>query len=250
MSIEPCWLTNQTGAIIRFRPSQLPRLPDHDVDLHIELFNGAVIPGRFHPHPANPYVAGPQVRHFIQSRVPGRSREQALIDVKRRLWRLFEAEPVAAEARRHGVSQTRATRGELNGRDVDRMLAKVDAIAGGRGRRRAYRRLLRPAGLRQLILQLMGTSCQVAQCDAAESMAHDWDDPTAGVAVIEVHHIEEVAKVEDHSPRNLCVICANHHRLIHGFGPWTVVHDGDDVVLAHAAGELRIVRDLSFLADF
>lgn len=247
MPIEPCWLTNQTGAIIRFRPSQVPRLPRADTDLHIELFDGQVVRGRFHLHPANPYVAGPAVRRFITGRVPERSREQALIDVSGHYWRLFEAEPVAVEVRRYGVSSTRAQSGRLSGRDFDRMLTRIDATTQFRGRMQAYERLLRPAGLRQLVIELMGPSCQVRGCDAVEAAIREWGDLAAGLAVVEVHHVEAVAKREDHSPRNLCVLCANHHRLIHRFGPWGILHENDDVIVTRPGRRLRIVRDMSFL---
>ena len=248
MSLEPCWLTNQTGTIIRFRTSQLPRLPDEDVDLTVELFDGRVIPGRFHRHPANPYVAGPRVRRFIQLRVPAHSKEQVLISVIGRHWRLFEPGPVGAEAARYGVDKLRATEGILTGRDLDGILKQIDALGSRSGRREAYERLTRPPALRQLVIGLMGPRCQVEGCHAAQNTAAEWDDEAAALSVLEVHHIEEVAKVEDHSPRNLCVICANHHRLIHGFGPWAVRHEGDDVVLTRGDGHLRIVRDLSALA--
>ncbi len=248
MSLEPCWLTNHTGTIIRFRPLQLPRLPDGDVDLTIELFDGRVIPGRFRRHPANPYVSGQRVRQFIQSRVPAKSREQVLISVIGQRWRLFEPDPVGAEAARYGVDRLRAVHGELTGRDLDGILKQIDAIKSQSGRREAYERLTRPAGLRHMIIGLMGAWCQVDGCHAAQNTAAEWDDEGAARAVIEVHHIEGVAKVEDHSPRNLCVICANHHRLIHGFGPWVVGHQGDHVVLTRGDRHLRIVRDLSALA--
>lgn len=247
MGMEPCWLTNQTGAIIRFRPSQLRRLPRADVDLRVELFDGRVIPGRFHLHPANPYVAGPDVRHFIQSRVASRSREQALIEISGTYWRLFESEPIAVEVKRHGVSGTRASSGSMTGVDLARILARLDAIAEGEPRVREYRRLLRPAGLRQILINLMGTSCQVEGCDAVEQSVRKWGERAAGLAILEVHHIEAVAKRVDHTPQNLCVICGNHHRLIHGFGPWVVEHQGDDVLLTCSGTSMRIARDLSFL---
>ena len=247
MSLEPCWLTNQTGTIIRFRPSQVPRLPDGDLDLTVELFDGQLIAGRFHLHPANPYVAGPQVRQFIRARVPAQSREQALIRVSGSYWRLFEAEPVGETAARYRVSRLRAREGGLTGRDLDRILRQIDAVGDRAGRRAEYERLIRPAGLRQLVIDLMGTECQVQGCDAAQGAAGHWNDVAAGVSVLEVHHIEAVAKVEDHTPKNLCVICANHHRLVHGFGPWTVRHQGDDVILDHRGNHLRIVRDLTLL---
>ena len=247
MSLKPCWLTNHTGTIIRFRQSQLRELPDEDMDLTVELFDGRVIPGRFHRHPANPYVAGQRVRQFIQSRVPAESREQVLISVIGRHWRLFEPGPVVAEVACYGIDKQRATNGSLTGQDLDRILKQIDALSNRSGRREAYERLIRPPGLRQLVIGLMGARCQVERCTAAQSTADEWDDEAAARTVLEVHHIEEVAKVEDHSPINLCVICANHHRLIHGFGPWIVRHEGDDVVLTRRGRELRMVRDLSVL---
>jgi hypothetical protein len=247
VSLEPCWLTHQTGAIIRFRPSQLPRLPADDMDLSVELFDGRVVAGRYHRSSANPYVAGSEVRRFILERVAPRSREQALINVAGAHWRLFEAGPVADQVHQYGVSRRRAERGQITGRDLSRILNRIDGISPRSDRTQAYDRLFRPAGLRQLIIQLMGSSCQVEGCDAAEQAAEEWGDPAAGLAIVEVHHIEALAKVADHSPRNLCVVCANHHRLIHGFGPWSVHHEGDGVVLTKAGGRIFIRRNLSFL---
>ena len=245
--MERCWLTNQTGAIIRFRPSQVSKLPNRDVDLNIELPDGRVIPGRFHLNPKNPYVAGKLVRRFIQSRVPERGREQVLISTIGRHWRLFEAKPLGKLAGQYGVSKKRAREGRLTGKDVARILKRIDSINVRKGRVEKYNRLLRPAGLRQLVLELMGPTCQVECCDAAESAAKKWDDPAASHSILEVHHIEALAKAEDHSPRNLSVICANHHRLIHGFGPWKIRHNGDDVILTRGPKSLRIVRNLSVL---
>ena len=163
-------------------------------------------------------------------------------------WRLFEAKPVGEEAARYGVSRQRAAQGRLTGRDLHRILAQIDALGGRSGRVRAYKRLIRPAGLRQLVIDMMGENCQVEGCDAAQSAADEWDDAAAALSVLEVHHIEAVAKVEDHSPKNLCVICANHHRLIHGFGPWAIRREDDDVILSRGGRYLRIVRDLSALS--
>ncbi len=249
MPIEPCWLTNQTGAIIRFRPSQLRRLPTHDTDLLIKLFDGEVVRGRFHRHSANPYVAGREVRQFIIERVPDRSREQALIDISGRYWQLFETTPVGREVKRYGVSAVRARSGKLTGSDLERILKTIDRITRFKRRLYAYERLLRPPGLRRIVLQLMGASCQAAACTAAETAVDEWGDQAAGIAILEVHHIEAVAQCADHSPRNLCVLCGNHHRLIHGFGPWSIAHANDDIILRHQTRELRIVRDLSFLAN-
>ena len=248
MSVEACWLTNQTGTIIRFRPSQLPRLPDENVGLTVELFDGRVIHGRFEPHPANPYVSGRDVVRFIKERVAPRSNEQVLISVTGRHWRLFKAKPVIDEVACYGVNHQRAALGELTGKDLDRILKKIDALNDQSDRREKYQRLIRPPGLRQMIIELMGANCQVDGCDAAQSTADEWHDTAAALSVLEVHHIEALAKVKDHSPKNLCVICANHHGLIHGFGPWVIRHEDDDVILSREGRHLHIVRDLSTLS--
>lgn len=247
MTLVPCWLTNQTGAIIRFRPSQLGRLPKKDVNIHVALFDGKVVPGRYHLHPANPYVAGPDVRHFIQSRVEPRSREQALIDIAGTFWRLYEAEPIITEVRRHGVSGNRAASGSSSCQDIEKILSQLDSITEQEPRIGEYRRLLRPAGLRRMLIGLMGASCQIEGCKSAENAVAFWGIDAAGLAVIEVHHIEEVAKRVDHTPGNLCVLCANHHGMIHGLGPWSIRHEGDDVILTCGGKSLRIIRNLSFL---
>jgi len=167
MPIIPCWLTNQTGAIIRFRPAQLADLPDEDVDLQVELPNGRVVGGRFHPHPGNPYVAGVEVCRFIQERVPERSREPLLIDVTGSYWRLYEIEDTAVEVRRHRVSSVRATSGDLRETDLGRILRNLDDFRGRTSRRSAYQRLLRPPGLRRMILELFGAVCQIEGCTSA-----------------------------------------------------------------------------------
>ncbi len=247
MSLLGCTLVHHTGTMIRFRPSQLADLPNDDVDVMVELPNRHVVVGHFRRHPANPNISGRALVQYIKRRQPFGRNAAALIDVGGRLWRLYAVEDAVPLAEQARISTSRVRSGNLTGGDLSRLLQLADQWASDRPRRAAYSRLLRPAGLRRMILGLMGTECQVEGCGAAESETERWHDTAAGIAILQVHHIEAIARKADHHPRNVCVICANHHALIHGYGPWTVQHDGDCVVLSTAGGLLRIARDLTCL---
>ena len=249
MPLLPCKLVHRTGTIIRFTTSQLTDLPVGHQDVRVRLPSGQTVDGHFNRHPQNPNVTGPGIVRYIKRNLPPNSNEEALIDVGDGLWILYRL-PGAAAAGDAGFTPAgaqRVGRGTLTGDDLKDVLSKLDQLQRGNERRQAYQRLLRPPGLRRLILELMGASCQVDGCDAAEEFART-HGPAAGPAVVEVHHVEAVARRVDHHPNNLCVLCANHHRLIHGTGSWEIKHDGDDVLLTSAlpgGGVLRIVRDLS-----
>ncbi len=249
MQILPCNLTrSRTYAVIRFNTLQLPNLPRDESDIAVALPNGDVVPAHFNPIRGNPNVTGVLVRRYVLRNVEESRSKPALIDVTGDFWRLYNIDDAVAVAQRERISTQRVKAGALSGADVSRLLARADRYSQAGERRKAYERLLRPSGLRRMILELMGRSCQVDSCTAAEDMERDWRDPAAGVAIVEVHHIEAVAHRVDHHPRNLCIVCGNHHRLIHGFGPWEIEHDGDDVILTRVSRSIRIVRDLSFLS--
>ena len=77
-------------------------------------------------------------------------------------------------------------------------------------------------------------------------LSHDIDLP--GRARPWLHHIEHVARSIDHRPRNLCVLCANHHRFIHYSGEWAVRHDGANVIFTRGARELLVERPTAVFA--
>lgn len=247
MPLLDCALMGHTGAIIRFRPSQLPTLPAKRMHVSVELPNGTVVDGDFNPHHANPYISGAAVRQFILQKVGAGSSRKALIDVSGRHWHLFDLEEVEAVASEFHAHSNRLAKGELAPRDVQQMLNRLDALSGSTERQEGYSRLLRPAGLRRFVLTIFGEDCQIQGCDVARDWRRDWQDAAAGAAILDVHHIEALAQVVDHHPRNLCVVCANHHRLIHGLSPWSVRHESDDVLLGHGSRSLRILRNLASL---
>ncbi len=248
MPLIPCALVYHTGTMIRFQPAQLLKLPPSDEDVEVQLPNGHVVSGHFRRNVANPNVSGREIVAYIKRRLAFGAVERCLIDVSPLIWRVYpleEALPVAHDAR---AAAGGMRRGRLSANDVARLLEWADRNRHSAQRRQAYERILRPAVLRRMLLDFMAHSCQVEGCRATEELIALWGDPAVAVSILEVHHVEAMARCVDHHPRNLCVICANHHRLVHGFGPWAVEHEHDTVVLHHVAGTLRIVRDLSFLA--
>ncbi len=248
MTLIPCTLVHHTGTIIRFTTSQLGSLPPTHKDIRVQLPSDAIVPGHFLRNVHNPNVSGAGVVRYIKQVLGYGERRAALIDVSGSLWRVFNVEDVVEVTSGAHVSATRVRSAKLTGGDLAALLTVADNAALMGARRVEYQHLLRPPGLRQMILSLMGPLCQVEGCGAAQDVQASWGDPAAVLAILEVHHIEAMARTIDHHPRNLCVLCSNHHSLIHGFGPWEVTHDGDDVVLSSNQGSLRIVRNLNFLA--
>jgi len=246
MSLIPCAIVHHTGTIVRFRTSQLPDLPDADCDAALVLPNGSVVDVHFRRHPANPNISGPGLVRYIKRRFKFGEKRPGLLEIAQgHVWRLFDlsqAEPVATTCRLSGLR-----RGQLSPSSLAAALARFDRLHDAKDRRRAYQRLLRPPVLRRLMLGVFGELCQVDLCTASEDTSVYWNDPAAGRAIVEVHHVEALAMRVDHHPHNLCVVCANHHRLIHGFGPWGITHEGDNVLLGRASKQLRIVRDFSVL---
>lgn len=238
----PCKLVHDTGTMIRFRTSQLPELPPSSVDIGVLLPTGRLVDGHFNRHPQNPNISGPELVRYIKGRIAWKAREDILVEQRSPLlWvvhLLDDAEAVATQAR---VPISRIRRGQLRDVDLAQLLALADRERD-RGRRwEAYKRIVRPSGLNRMLVALVGAHCMSDQCDACERFDTDWG-AGSGAVIVEVHHIELVARCIDHSPRNLCVLCANHHRFLHGSGSWTVRHDGPNVVLGRSGRELVIRR--------
>jgi len=212
--------------------------------LQIILPSGRLVGGHFRRNEANPNVSGRELVAYIKRRLRFGEVEDAIVEiVSPSVWRVYltaNAYTIAAGAR---VPRTHVREASITQDDLERLVAIVDAFGNSNRRMAAYQRLLRPAALRRLMLAVAGTSCQVDGCTASQDFAATWGDPAAGRAVVEVHHIEAIARTLDHHPRNLCVLCANHHRFIHGYGVWQVQHGGPNVELAYLRHRLRLVRD-------
>lgn len=238
----PCKLVHDTGTMIRFRTSQLGLLRNASRDIQVLLPTGRVVDCHYNRHPQNPNVSGPDLVGYIKQRIALKEREDVLVEMRTpALWivhLLADAIAVAGEAH---VPVGRVRAGALQPQDLAALLGLADR-ENERGRRiGTYKRVLRPAGLRRLMVGVVGAKCMVDDCGACEQFDTDWG-AESGEVIVEVHHIEEVARTIDHHPRNLCVLCANHHRFVHNSGSWTVRHDGPNVVFGRGAREMLIVR--------
>jgi predicted HNH restriction endonuclease len=132
--------------------------------------------------------------------------------------------------------------GAIDKADFQKLVELADRERDRGTRIRTYKRILRPSGLRRLVVNLVGAKCMVHECQETERYRNTWGECGARV-IVEVHHVEEVAKTNDHRPRNLCVLCANHHRLLHGLGMWNVEHIGPNVRLSRDTTQLIIERN-------
>lgn len=248
----PCKLVHHTGTMIRFRTSQLGDLPKASQDVALLLPTGRIVTGRFNRNLKNPNVSGESLVQYVKRRLGFGEREDVLLERRRAdLWVLHLLKDAVAAAEDVKLSPTgihRVREGALKFHDLAALVNLADH-EDQRGRRvQEYKRVLRPAGLRRLVLNAVGASaCMVRDCDASEHFEAAWG-AGSGAVIVEVHHVEQVARAVDHHPRNLCILCANHHRFVHGSGSWTVRHDGPDVILGRANHELVIRRPDTFAA--
>lgn len=198
----PCRLVHHTGTMIRFTTGQLGQLPTNDADCVLELPDGALVRGHFRRHPNNPYIGGPQVVRWIKSWVPHNVPADASVHqvgAGNRL-RLTIAMPVTGAAaeddapKRRVVSQAR----------------KLSRIPESGRRRRSYEAWERNPYLRTVALSAWGTACQVTDCTLLATV------PSHILPrMVDVHHLNHVAKGGTDSPLNICILCVVHHQLIH-----------------------------------
>ncbi len=241
----PCKLVHDTGTMIRFRPRQLAVLPPVTTDINLLLPKGRMVAGRFLRNPRNPNISGTELVRFIKRRIKFGEREDVLIEpLSPNYWVLHlvkDAYAIATEAR----VITRVKSGSLRLTDLASLLALADRESNYGRRVRTYKRILRPSGLRRLVIGLVGARCMVEDCQACQGFHDYWGAPSDEV-IVDIHHIEMMARIIDHHPRNLCVLCANHHRLVHGIGPWVIHHDNSDIIMRRDSHEMIIRRPTTF----
>lgn len=238
----PCKLVHDTGTMLRFRTSQLGLLPHASRDVHLLLPTGRIVGAHFNRHPQNPNLSGRDLVRYIKRRLAFGAREDVLIEqLSTNLWTLHLLADAVEIGNAAQLPACTMRAGTLRPVDLSAILAMADR-EGERGRRvRTYRRVLRPAALRRLILGVVGATCMIEGCDACEFFDDEWG-VGSGTMIVEVHHIEHVARTIDHHPRNLCVLCANHHRFVHGSGAWSIHHDDANVIFRRNGQEMTVVR--------
>lgn len=196
-----CRLVHHTGTMIRFTTGQLDKLPVADVDCKVELPDGANVDGRFRRHPQNPYIGGPGIVRWIKSWVPYNVPTDAVVHQSgtgNRV-RVEVVSPIGAAA-----LDLAATRKVLRRAKSLRSVGQADR------RRKMYAAWERDPNLRGVVLAAWGSVCQVAGCGYLATVpAH------IRANMVDVHHLNHVAKGGTDSPMNVCVLCVVHHQLIH-----------------------------------
>lgn len=216
----------QTGAFIRFTTSQLPSLPPAEMDCTVVLPHGRVVRGHFNRNRKNPNINGAELRRWILANVPRRrSLEVRVSETSAGRIAILPAEAVPA--------------GEGLGPEIAAL-----AEAPAERRRAEFERWERSPSLREKLLSIWAHVCQVEGCSTLTEF------PEADrIAALEVHHLEHVGDGGTDGIMNLCLICANHHRLIHlGRPPAALLSSGaTEVRVGVGSVALIIRRDLGVL---
>ena len=238
-------LTKSTGTILRFRPSQIGQLPPADRAVEVVTPDGGTLSAKFHRHVQNPYFAGAEIRHWIIQQCPGTNRRDThMYELVRYSAYLVETDEDVAGAL-DSVHRTvqHPTSAPAQALDAWTQLRRV-----GDSFRRAPRKIRSSMATRyeadpklsRLVKECFGYDCQVEGCRGLPGVD--------GKNFVEAHHLEHLSRGGAHHPHNLCVLCANHHRLLHRDANVRVLtRIGDDVVIRHSEGRLWVRRDLSKL---
>jgi hypothetical protein len=218
-------LVYDTGSYIRFRTSQLGSLPRADVDCPIRLPDGAVVVGRFHMHPQNPYIGGRALVGWIKGWLAFGDRADVIL------------EEGVGPLRLRIIAPAQATDQQLRTRVAARSRTLL-ALPSSVRRRRTYSAWERNPLVRRLVLETYGPDCQVARC-----LVQSHFPAVATVLIADVHHLDAVSVGGSDSPLNLAVLCVAHHVLVHR-GQSRMLETGlDGAVIESAAGPLEILRD-------
>lgn len=226
----PAMLVHHTGSMIRFTTAQLPNLPTQDTDCHLLLLDGTSVEGRFHLNPANPYIGGQSLVRWIKT------------------WTQFNR-PLAVTVEQVGRGNQLRLRTAGNRSPSIHEQAKVRrttlrlARMETARRRREYSTWERDSALRKVALLAWRPKCQVRGCTSGEGLP-DALLPT----ILEVHHLIFVSSKGSDSPLNVCLLCANHHALIHRSSASRIImNDATNVQVAVDGITLQIDRDVSAL---
>ena len=128
---------------------------------------------------------------------------------------------------------------ETKKRRVVTRARKLKQVPQAERRRRLYGAWERDPNLRSIALSAWGPTCQVVGCTFLATVPGHIRHK-----MVDVHHLNHVARGGTDSPLNICVLCVVHHQLIHRAPTSTLQSwdlDGSTVVVNGLT--LTIVRD-------
>ena len=218
-------LVHHTGSMLRFRTSQLRFLPTDDIDCNITLMDGKTIQGRFHRHRQNPYIGGRELVGWIKQWVIWNNPQSVLV----------QQVGTGMNIRLRPTDGVSVLTSE--GRNVRRRLLRYGGIKDIVRRRREYTAWERDPALRKFILDIWGSRCQVEGCNSATDLPRH-----LASNVLDVHHINSVARGGSDSTSNLCLICASHHVLLHRSPSMRVLSNGPEEIRIAVNGMRLVIR--------
>lgn len=227
-------LVHHTGTMIRFTTSQLGHLPKQDKGVTIALSDGTELACKFHRHPANPYIAGPQLVKWIKSWIPFRQKEQAIVrEEKEGYYTLLLSSPLK--------------KSKEENEELQKLLKRFRKASERppEERRKKYDVIIRQRINSDLVKKCFGHKCQVENCEFLANVSEE-----LYMFLSEVHHLEHLGVSGDNSPYNLAILCANHHAIFHRDKTAKVEKiEGDHMLISYNKGQKKvwIRRNLSLL---
>ena len=225
---------HHSGTFLRFAKGGRASLPSTSQDVELVMPDGMTLTGRLNATAAFPYIRGPELVRWIKSWFAyGTGRPVVIADPGTGpiTVRFAAAAPVSVSG-----SHRRRIRRRLIG-------------LGGTGTRtrQTYERWERDPALREAVLAVWGSTCQVTRCRAAARLAG-----TLAEHVVDVHHLRSVSRGGSDSGLNLVVLCVLHHALLHRAPTQTirtsdarrVEIEVDGVILQIRRDAFRLMRSL------
>jgi hypothetical protein len=217
---------HHTGTFLRFPLGARASLPSASQDVELVMPDGVALTGRFNATAAFPYIAGAELVRWIKGWFAyGAGRDVVIANPGRGpiVVRFAEAPSVTLPS-----PERRLIRRRLMG------------LGGNRPRtRQTYERWERDPALRQAVLSVWGSTCQVLRCRAPARLAGS----LAG-RVVDVHHLRSVSRGGSDSGLNLVVLCVLHHALLHRAPKQTIrTSDAQRVEIEVNGVILQIRRD-------
>jgi hypothetical protein len=237
-------LVHRSGSGIRFRTSQVrdKEIPSTSRAVVVVLPSGLRLPSKLTVNPANPMITGDSLVKWIKERLALDTTIDVTVAeiVKGKEYQLILPNLVRSATQMENIAKVKT--GEENWRFLGRLL---DGAEGQSPKRRTavYTQIERDVRLSPLVRNCFGNQCQVENCAFTLGVNRVLDK-----FIAEVHHLEHLSQGGTHSAYNLCVLCANHHRLFHRDKTAHITGtSGDDVTIDSEEGTAIIKRDLSRL---
>lgn len=236
-------LVHRTGSGIRFRTSQVRNgeIPNTSRAVTVILPGGTRLDAsQLTVNIANPMITGDKLVKWIKERLaPNTTLNITVVEtIAGQEYQVVLPNLLRSPAQLNALTEAHTV--DESWRLLARLLDGAESQTPPR-RRAVYERIERDARLSPLVRQCFGSQCQVVDCSFTQGTDRSLDK-----FIAEVHHLEHLSRGGTHAAYNLCVLCANHHRLFHRDNSAHIVGSiGEEVTVESREGIVLIKRDLS-----